>query len=460
MKNDLTDILDAAEAKFRLTSLSTDVEARKTACVPTGTLSLDLMLGGGIFPGLWYTVYGGEGAAKSTSIAKFMGALAHAGCSGSLYDYEGSTDPTYLANQLSVIQKLAGGKQLTADDIFGLRDPKNPSKWKKRPIFRLYTEGVGDTFFDSLASIARHMPDKVYEDGKWWYVFEEKPENGKVDAKRSSRGAYYVEAENGFPELVAFTDSYPMMYPEKLDDDDKSAGLASVARMFSENVPKVMGKLKSKGITVIGVNQLRLKPGVTHGNPEYEPGGQTVKYASSVRIHNAHLSVPHGKGPIEEEPSVLVEGNDQYKYIRVRVTKNKSATSSGLESWQRIWAADPEGSAFGFDPVWNIYDYLVMTGQAARFGSGKKRNIALQLYSVDGETCVYESDLDFMDLKALVLLEEADRIEYAKGLKMDKKTYMTYFSGSNLYNHLAAQVKAGTGLAFAYAGLSGKTSGD
>lgn len=370
-----------------------------------------------------------------------------------------SVDSVFLGNLLSTISKVAGS-QMTAGQIFGIQNPKT-GKWDKPPIFRLYSESVGDAMFDAMSSLARIMPDKVYSGGKWWYVFNDKPSGMVVNAKMSSRGEYYVEAKDGYAEMVVFCDSYPFMYPESLDEDGKGAGMAAVARMFSANIPKLMGKLKKKGIAVIGVNQVRLKPGVSYGNPEYEPGGQAVQFASSIRIRTAARSVPHGKGPVEEEASVLADGNDQYKYILMKLTKNKSATSVGLESWQRVWASDPMGNAYGFCPVWNMYDYMCLTGQATRFGSGKKRQIMINLWSVDGEKVAYVNEkMTFEDLKNLVLLEGAERVAYAKEMKMSKEDYATFFSGSKLFLHLKAQVACGTGLSFAYALKNGATVGN
>lgn len=454
LKHDISDLLDATEKKFRITSVSTDIDARKSSAMDTGILSLNLLMGGGLLPGLWVTVYGGEGSAKSTTLATMQASMAGLGVKGAYYDFEGSVDNVYLGNLITRIAELKG-TDLTVEKVFGHRDPKT-NKWKVRPMYRLYTESVGDALFDAMSSLARQLPDKVYVNKKWYYVFDEKPSEGHVDAKLSSRGQYYVEAEDGYAELIIFADSYPMMYPEALDEDGKGAGMAAVARMFSANIPKIAGKLKKKGITVIGVNQLRLRPGVTHGNPEYEPAGEAVKFASAVRINNRARSVPHGKGPIEEEPSVLQEGNDQYKYILMKVTKNKSHTSIGLESWQRVWASDPAGNAFGFCPAWNVYDYLLLTGQAKRFGSGKVRKIEMALWSVDGETVVYQNDkMVFEDLKALVLLPEEERKVYAKDLGMSKEEYTSLFTGSALYNHCQEQIREGTGQVFAYAVKNG-----
>jgi RecA/RadA recombinase len=453
-KHDISDLLDATEKKFRITTVGMDIEARRTSAMDTGILSLNLMTHGGLIPGLWVTVYGGEGSAKSTTLQTMMASFSGLGVKGSVWDYEGSTDPVYTSRVVERISALKG-KQITLSELFGVQDPKT-GKWKVKPIFRLYTESIGDAMFDAMSSLARVLPDKVFAQGKWWYVFDEKPAGQKINQGLSSRGSYYVQARDGFAEMVIFADSYPQMYPEKLDEDGKGAGMAAVARMFSENIPKLAGKLKKKGILVVGVNQLRLRPGVTHGNPEYEPAGEAVKFASAVRINNRARSVPHGKGPVEEEASVLMEGNDQYKYILMKVTKNKSATSIGLESWQRVWAADPNGDAHGFCPAWNIYDYLVLTGQCIRFGTGKKRLIEMNLWNIDGSECVYSNPkMEFADLKALVLLPEEDRKVYAKELGMSKSDYMTYFSGSNLYQHCQQQILSGTGPQFAYAVKNG-----
>lgn len=449
MKHNLTALLDEVEQKFRLTGVSTDIQARRTSAMPTGLLSLDVMLSGGIPPGRWVTVYGGEGSGKSTLLATLMERFASNGVSGAYYDYEGTLDPVYLGNLLSQASKLQGSA-LTPSQLFGIKNERT-GKWDCPPIIRLYTESIGDAMFDAMSSLARHLPDKVYHNGKWYYVFEELPEGEKAVKSLSSRGSYYVEASHPYAELVIFLDSYMMMYPESLDTDDKKGGLAAIARMFSENIPKIAGRLQRKGITVVGVNQLRLKPGVSYGNPEYEPGGTAVQFASAVRIKVQARSVPHGKGLVEEEQSILGEGSDQYKYVNVKVTKNKSATSVGLESWQRIWAADASGNASGFCPVWNIYDYLVMTGQAERFGTGKAKEIRLQLRDAEDGNIVFSSpSFSYYDLKSLVLLPELDRRKFAKSLGMSKTIYETYFSSNLLYTHCRNQIQAGLAITWAY----------
>lgn len=266
--HDLDKLLDDTEKSYRLTQASVDPEARKTSCVSTGLLSLDLFFGGGYIGGAWYTFFGGEQSAKSTSLSTAMAMLANAGVKGTYWDFEGSSDPSYQSNIVARIAQLANmkkdGKVITVDDVFGVRNP-DTGKYVIPPIFRLYTESIGDKLFDSMSALVKALPDKVFVGGKWYYVYDEKPKGDvKVDRKLSSRNSYYVEAENPHPELAIFADSYPAMYPETLDDG-KGQGMAAVARMFSENIPKIAGRLRKKGIVVIGVNQLRQRPGVMFG---------------------------------------------------------------------------------------------------------------------------------------------------------------------------------------------------
>ena len=463
MAVNIDELLDDIEKSHRLVTASVDPRARKTGCVSTGLLSLDLFLGGGYIGGAWYTFYGGEQSAKSTSVSTAMAMLAMAGVRGTYWDFEGSSAPDYQANIVARIAELSGkkkeGKTVTIDDVFGVRDP-DTGKYLVKPIFRLYTESIGDKLFDSMSQLVKLLPDKVYEKGKWYYIYDTKPADQKIDKQLSSRGSYYVEAENPAPELAIFMDSYSAMYPETLDDG-KGQGMAAVARMFSENIPKIAGRLRKKGIVIIGVNQMRLKPAVMFGNPEYEPNGEAVKFISSVRIKNTARAIPHGKGQLEQEASVLLDGDDEYQYICMRPTKNKQYNSTGLESWQRVWKSDPQGTAHGFDPVWNIYDYLLLTGQATRFGSGTKRKIDLYIKDVNGEKVVYEAeDLDWWDFKALILLRGKERVNYAKELGMDSKTYKTFFADGALFNHCRNQILEGSGIRMAFELKNGASSED
>lgn len=63
-KPDYDDVLDTIERKFKLGQGTMSREARASSQISTGLLGTDILFGGGILPGAWYTMFGGEGSAK------------------------------------------------------------------------------------------------------------------------------------------------------------------------------------------------------------------------------------------------------------------------------------------------------------------------------------------------------------------------------------------------------------
>lgn len=63
---------------------------------------------------------------------------------------------------------------------------------------------------------------------------------------------------------------------------DNQVGLQ--ARLMSKALRKIAGNLGKTGSTVIFLNQLRQKIGVTYGNPEVTTGGMALKFYASVRL--------------------------------------------------------------------------------------------------------------------------------------------------------------------------------
>lgn len=373
---DYAKLIDTMEKGSRLTQGSMSEAAKKSATISTGLLGTDLMLGGGIVGGRWYTMFGGEGSAKSTHLSHFRIAAANSGVPIQLdMDFEGSAAPDYLEG----IMRFYSKSMRKTQDLYGLVDAKG--KVIVPPKIRYYNPTVAEDFFNPVASLLRKLPDKLFIEDHWWYVWDA-DKNGKAHAGNnysktmySKYGRLFIEAENGLPQALVYTDSYAAMFPENLDEDDKNPGMAAIARVMSAHVPKLLPKLRTKNVTIIGVNQLRIRPAVMFQNPEYEPAGETLKFASSVRIRQAARSVPHGKGPIEEEDSVFFPDRvDTYRYIHLKAIKNKVSTPY-LESWQRIWVNDGFGSAHGFCPVWDTFQYLKNTGQAT--GSMKKMRIEM-----------------------------------------------------------------------------------
>ncbi len=259
----LDDTLDSIEKDFSLSGSGLSRDERR---MNTVSLAIDLVLGGGITAGGWYTFVGGEQSSKSTLANSTMAMAVNSSIPiVSMWDYEGSTDAEYLGNILK-----SNRIDANVEDVFGIRDPKT-GKWLVKPRVRYYSETVAEKFFDYLAKLERLLPDvrKIGDD--WFYIYENtKPNKSIVGSKYdksyfSKTGKFRVPAPNGNLQALVICDSYPAMLPEKMDTDDPSNAMAMQARMFSEQMKRVKGRMKAKRIAVIGINQLRQKPAVMFG---------------------------------------------------------------------------------------------------------------------------------------------------------------------------------------------------
>jgi RecA/RadA recombinase len=373
---DLDELQDDAEKKFGLVS---SVLERSADRMSTGILALDLLLYGGIVGGGWYTLYGPEQSAKSTLAMTILGqALDHRIRNESkfacgIFDYEGSVDEEYTGN----IMKALGVKG-NVNQIFGVRG--DDTNWEIPPLARYYAHDVGEDFFKVLGKVKRGLPEKQIINGEAFYLFEHTQANkkkfaGMYDTKYLTRqNKIKVPAKDGFMQALYLCDSYPAMLPQGLDDDDRNDAMAEQARMFAAGIKKVKGGMRKKGMTVIGINQLRLRPATMFGNPEYEPCGEALKFFSDVRIKSTpRSSAPYhfalNKG-ICEEKSATHSGKDTYRFLRLKTTKNKLGGMPQQECWARIWVSDATGEAKGIDPAFDTYEYLKLMG----FVSGTKAN--------------------------------------------------------------------------------------
>lgn len=85
------------------------------------------------------------------------------------------------------------------------------------------------------------------------------------------------------------------------------------ARLMSQALRKLTANIKRSNTLVIFINQIRMKIGVSFGNPETTTGGNALKFYSSVRLDIRRI------GAIKKGDEVI--GNE----TRVKVVKNKVA---------------------------------------------------------------------------------------------------------------------------------------
>lgn len=417
IKFDYDKVISDIEVAHKLTSTELNKDAYRFCALSTGNLMMDLMLGGGIMPA-WNTIWGGEGSCKSTTVmsisANVMDLLVPL---FAYFDFEQALDAEYFANILSIINPKA-----SYDQIFGVRNLKDPSKYDIAPRIRYYAHDVGEDFYLSMGDLLRALPDKKYMQGKWWYVFPN-TRQGKADAGSnydkklySKYKMFYVEAaDGGRLQLLMVIDSIQAMNPENQETGDLKKAMAQDARMHSSHLKKVRGKLRRKHCAVLAIGQLRVNPGQMFGNPEYSSGGNTIKHAADVRQKHTARSSPNGGGVVEKEASILVEGaEDQYKYIHIKNEKNKFFTPH-TEGWARVWFSDHEGNGRGFDPVYDTFMFLKCTGRiVGKLGVGKGETYKkLQIHWP--ENGINNISMTWYDFKCLVLWGLFDG--YSKDLK-------------------------------------------
>lgn len=329
---------------------------------------------GGIVGGGWYTILGGEQGGKSTladSILCNVVSVVHETgrkLIAAKWDYEGSQDEEYTSNILQ-----AQNVKADAATMFGVKDEATGA-WLVKPCIRYYSHDVGEDFFDFQATLKRKLPDIEKHGKEYFYVFKHTKENkakfaGMYDTKYlTSTNRIRVPAPSGFMQAITVLDSYAGMLPDRLDEEDKNEAMAEAARMFSSGLRKVKGGMRKKRMTVIGINQIRLNPGARFGNPEYEGGGQALKFFSDVRVKlTSRASTDFGGFKIDggkvREPSATHKGGvDTYRFIHMKTIKNKLGGIPQREVWARIWESDATGAARGFDPAFDCWEYLRLLG--------------------------------------------------------------------------------------------------
>lgn len=130
---------------------------------------------------------------------------------------------------------------------------------------------------------------------------------------------------------------------------DTQVGLQ--ARLMSKALRKIAGNIGRSGCTVIFLNQLRQKIGVTYGSPEVTTGGNALKFYASVRLDIRRIQT-------------LKKGNEGEYGIRakVKVAKNKVAPPFRIAEFDIIFGQ-------GISSLGCLVDLAEQTGVIVRKGA-------------------------------------------------------------------------------------------
>ena len=146
-------------------------------------------------------------------------------------------------------------------------------------------------------------------------------------------------------------DSVAALVPQaEIDGSMADNPLGLQARLMSRAMRKLASVASKTNTTLLFVNQLRHKIGVTFGSPETTPGGNALKYYASLRLDVRRI------GKVSAEEKVI--GNR----TRVRVVKNKCAQPFEEAEFDIRWG-------MGVDIAADLLDTALATGAITRNGS-------------------------------------------------------------------------------------------
>lgn len=113
---------------------------------------------------------------------------------------------------------------------------------------------------------------------------------------------------------VLVVDSVAALVPKaEIEGEMGDSIIGLQARLMSQAMRKLTGAIAKSKTALIFTNQLRMKIGVMFGNPETTPGGQALKFYSSVRIDMRKI------GNVQDGDKII---GSQH---RAKVVKNKVA---------------------------------------------------------------------------------------------------------------------------------------
>lgn len=259
MKKELISVLNNINKKFGQNAVTIGAgESLEIKRIPTGSIALDIALGGGIPIGRYTQISGAFSSSKTTQALHVLREAQKMGLVCALIDAEGTTDDEYL-NQLGI----------NTDELVYCR----PEGLEEATEILVQLQSSGEVQFAILDSIGALEPTKVLE--------SRMDETNQMGIKPKLLGEYFNKFQ---------------AHNNKLNRTGKTP------------------------FTLIAINQLREKIG-SYGDPEYTPGGRAKDFSASVDIRLRRGDwVAEGTGDNKELVGQVVkfkiEKNKTYKRMQ------------------------------------------------------------------------------------------------------------------------------------------------
>jgi recombination protein RecA len=150
---------------------------------------------------------------------------------------------------------------------------------------------------------------------------------------------------------IVVVDSVAALTPKaEIEGEMGDAHMGLQARLMSQALRKLTSVAHKTDTTLIFINQLRQKIGVTFGNPETTTGGNALKFYASVRLDVRRV------GPVK------VSEESVGSRTRVKIVKNKCAPPFKEAEFDIRWG-------IGIDSAADLLDYGVQLGVIDKNGA-------------------------------------------------------------------------------------------
>ena len=150
---------------------------------------------------------------------------------------------------------------------------------------------------------------------------------------------------------IVVIDSVAALVPRaEIEGEMGDSHMGLQARLMSQALRKITGNIGKSGCTVVFLNQLRQKIGVTYGSPEVTTGGNALKFYASVRLDIRRIQS-------------LKKGTEEFgNRVKVKVAKNKVAPPFRIAEFDIIFGS-------GISTVGCVVDLAEETGVIVRKGA-------------------------------------------------------------------------------------------